>query len=231
MSFEVKLEKFDGPLYLLLELIQNEGLPITDVSISKVADSFVKYIDSQDVPTSEVADFLVMATRLLLLKSQALLPVEIEPEEDPSMLATQLRIYQEFVKASEKIEAMFNDTARSFARMQPDIVLPKEVEVPKTLVPLSVHDAFAGLLDRLEPFFRLQRAAILRVISVKDRLNEIHEAILARSRLSFKEMVSNGKSRVDVVVSFLALLELIKMHVVNVVQKDVFHDIEIKKAN
>lgn len=230
MAFEVKLEKFDGPLHLLLELIQNEKLPITEVSLSKVADGYVTYIHEHEVPTSELADFLLMATRLLLLKSQAILPVDAEPEEDPSTLALQLRLYQEFVEASKKLETLFDGPLRSFEREQADVVKPKRVEIPKGFGMLDLHSAFAGLLDRLEPFFRLQHAAIERVVSVKERLCEIHDAILSKSRLTFSQIAGVGKSRVDVVVSFLALLELIKQHVVSVVQKDTFRDIEIKRV-
>jgi segregation and condensation protein A len=230
MAFEVQLEKFDGPLHLLLELIQNEDLPITEVSLSKVADEYVNYLHEHDVPTSELADFLVMATRLLLLKSQAILPVEVEPEEDPSTLALQLRLYQEFVEASKKLEEMFDSAQRSFEREQADVITPERVELPKGFGMLDIHGVFAGLLDRLEPFFRLQHAAIERVVSVKERLNEIHEVILTKSRFMFSQLAQGGKSRVDVVVSFLALLELIKQQVVKVVQKDTFHDIEIKRV-
>lgn len=230
MSFAVKLEQFDGPLHLLLELIQNEKLPITEVSLATVADGFVRYVQEHDVPASELADFLVMATRLLLLKSQAILPVPAEPDEDPSTLALQLRLYQEFVEASKKIEGLFNGLQWSFERAQADVVRPSGVEIPAGFTLATVREAFVGLLERLEPFFKLQQAAIERVVSVKERLQEIHDAILNRTRLTFRELAAGGKSRVDVVVSFLALLELIKQQIVSVVQKDTFHDIEIKRV-
>ena len=110
------------------------------------------------------------------------------------------------------------------------MVRPEGVELPKGFGLLSLHSAFVGLLDRLEPFYRLQQAAIERVVSVKERLREIHDAILAKSRLTFSQFVQGGKSRVDVVVSFLALLELIKQQIVSVIQKDTFHDIEMKRV-
>ena len=100
MAFEVKLETFDGPLHVLLELIQASHLPITEVSLGAVTEKYLEYMNSQDVPAEELADFLVVATKLLLLKSQAILPIEVEPEEDPSTLALQLRLYKEFVDAS-----------------------------------------------------------------------------------------------------------------------------------
>ncbi|MBI5794010.1 segregation/condensation protein A [Candidatus Uhrbacteria bacterium] len=232
MSFEVKLEKFDGPLHVLLELIQDSELPITEVSLAKVTDDYLRYIDEHDVPPSELADFLVIATRLLLIKSQAILPVpEDEEQEDASTLALQLRLYQEFVEASKHVEELFDRAARSFERAWPDVVKPDEIEIPPGLTTGVLHEVFQGLLRRLEPFFRLQEAAIERVVTVQERLREIHEAILSKARLTFAHFAGAGRSRVDVVVSFLALLELIKQRIVRVIQTDTFHDIEIKRVD
>ncbi|MFA4844960.1 MAG: segregation/condensation protein A [Patescibacteria group bacterium] len=232
MSFEVKLEKFDGPLHVLLELIQSAELPITEVSLSQVTEDYLHYIDEHDVPTSELADFLVIATRLLLIKSQAILPAPPdEQQEDASTLALQLRLYQEFVEASKHIEDLFNRSERSFERAQPDVVRPEGVEVPVGLDANILHDSFQWILRRLEPFFRLQEATLERVVSVQERLREIHEAILSKARLTFAHFAGAGRSRVDVVVSFLALLELVKQRIVHVIQADTFHDIEIKRVD
>lgn len=232
MSFEVKLEKFDGPLHVLLELIQNSSLPITEISLAKVTEDYLRYIDEHDVPPSELADFLVIATRLLLIKSQAILPVPQEEEqEDASTLALQLRLYQEFVEASKHIEALFDRAERSFERAQSDVVKPSGVEIPVGLSVRVLQAAFQGLLRRLEPFFRLQEATMERVVTVQERLREIHEAILSKAKLTFAHFAGAGRSRVDVVVSFLALLELVKQRIVHVIQADTFKDIEIKRAD
>ena len=104
-------------------------------------------------------------------------------------------------------------------------------EVVTNLSKNDLHDAFAGLLKRLEPFFRLQTAALERVISVKERLREIHDAILSRTKMTFRQIAQAGKSKVDVVVSFLALLELVKQRAVQVVQSGVFDEIEITRVD
>jgi segregation and condensation protein A len=232
MSFEVKLEKFDGPLHVLLELIQTSELPITEVSLATVTDDYLRYIDEHDVPTSELADFLVIATRLLLIKSQAILPTQPDEEqEDASTLALQLRLYQEFVEASHHVEELFDRAARSFERAQADVVRAEGIEIPAGLSMSTLRETFAGLLRRLEPFFRLQEATLERVVSVQERLREIHEAILSKARLTFAHFAGAGRSRVDVVVSFLALLELVKQRIVHVIQADTFHDIEIKRVD
>jgi len=231
MAFEVKLEKFDGPLHILLELIQAQELPITEVSLGHVTEKYLEYMNSQEVPPEELADFLVVATKLLLLKSQAILPIDVEPEEDPSTLALQLRLYKEFVDASRTLEERFNRAVWSFPRATPDVVKLDVAEVVTNISSSDLREAFAGLLKRLEPFFKLQTAALERVVSVKERLQEIHETILSGIKMTFRQIASTGKSKVDVVVSFLALLELVKQRVVHVVQSGAFDDIEIKRVD
>lgn len=232
MAFEVRSEQFDGPLHVLLELIQEEELPITEVSLASVTEGYLHYMDTHEVPLAELADFLVVATKLLLIKSQAILPVKVEMEqEDPSTLALQLRLYKEFVDASKLIEERFDHLNQSFERVQADVVKMEKGEVVTNVTPTDLAQAFTGLLKRLEPFFKLQTAAMERVVSVKERLREIHDAILSRTKMTFRQIASGGKSRVDVVVSFLALLELVKQRAVSVLQSGVFDEIEIKRVD
>ncbi|PJE76734.1 hypothetical protein COV05_03145 [Candidatus Uhrbacteria bacterium CG10_big_fil_rev_8_21_14_0_10_48_16] len=232
MAFEVRSEQFDGPLHVLLELIQEEELPITEVSLASVTEGYLHYMDTHEVPLAELADFLVVATKLLLIKSQAILPVKVEMEqEDPSTLALQLRLYKEFVDASKLIEERFDHLNQSFERVQADVVKMEKGEVVTNVIPTDLAQAFTGLLKRLEPFFKLQTAAMERVVSVKERLREIHDAILSRTKMTFRQIASGGKSKVDVVVSFLALLELVKQRAVSVMQSGVFDEIEIKRVD
>lgn len=102
--------------------------------------------------------------------------------------------------------------------------------MPSSVTPSALQAAFAHLLKRLEPFFSLQEASLKRVVSVQERIKQMQAAILERSRLSFREVVKGAQSKVDVVVSFLALLELVKQRVVRVAQSESFEDIEIVHA-
>ncbi|HAU66126.1 MAG: Segregation and condensation protein A [Candidatus Uhrbacteria bacterium GW2011_GWF2_39_13] len=232
MGFEVRLEKFDGPLHVLLELIQAQELPITEISLAQVTQGYLRYIETQEVPPSELADFLIVATKLLLIKSQAILPVEQEVfEDDSSKLALQLRLYKEFVDASKILEDLFMNNHTSFERSQADLVKVYPGEIVTNVTSSLLQEAFTGLLKRLEPFFKLQTAALDRVVSVKERLQEIHQAILARANMTFAQIASGGKSKVDIVVSFLALLELVKQRIVSVVQGNAFEEIEIKRVD
>ena len=207
-------------------------LTITEISLAQVTEGYLRYIETQEVPPSELADFLIVATKLLLIKSQAILPVEQEVfEDDSSKLALQLRLYKEFVDASKILEDLFMNTHTSFERAQADLVKVQPGEIVTNVTSGMLQEAFAGLLKRLEPFFKLQTAALDRVVSVKERLQEIHQAILARANMTFRQIASGGKSKVDIVVSFLALLELVKQQIVHVVQGSAFEEIEIKRVD
>lgn len=232
MSFAVSLDKFSGPLQLLLEIIEREELPITEVSLAKVADDYLRYVNEQDVPAEELADFLLIATKLLLLKSRAILPqLAIEEEVDGNALALQLKMYKEFVEASKGIEALWNAPANMFARERGRQAVAVSFMPPEGITAQTLCDAFHSLMKRLEPFFALRQAAMARVVSVQERIREIHRAILERARLTFRDVSAGAASKVDVVVSFLALLELVKQRVVNVAQSDAFADITIARAD
>ncbi len=232
MSFEVKLEQYAGPLHLLLELIEKQKLPITDVSLAQVTDTYLAYVNTHQPPAEELADFLVIATRLLLIKSHEILPREdVLIEETETSLAAQLQLYKLFARGADLIDATQQTKARSFGRANADILRREEFVLPEGLAKTSLSQAFLSLLKHLEPFFRIQQAAIERVISVKERLNEIHAALLTRARMTFKDIIGNGRSKVDIVVSFLALLELVKQRSIHVIQSNPFADIEVKRVD
>ena len=231
MPFEIKLEQFSGPLQLLLELIEQEKLPITEVSLAKVTEDFLRHIDEREVPPEELADFLVVATRLLLIKSRAILPKPAEPEEDGSRLADQLRMYKQFVDAAEVIERMFLSDNVMFSRERATIIRTPGFVAPSSVTPTVLFDAFQSLLKRLEPFFSLRRASLERVVSVQERMVHLRDVIMERSKLAFRDMVGSATTKVEVVVSFLALLELMKQRVVKAVQGGAFNDIVITKTD
>ena len=118
-----------------------------------------------------------------------------------------------------------------FPREKADVIKITELVSPDGLTVESMRESFAKLLKALEPFFNLKQVALERVVSVKERYEEIRNAIMERSRFTFRDIVGSGRSKVDTVISFLALLELVKQRVVNVVQGNSFEDIEIKRVD
>ncbi len=232
MSFEVQQEAYSGPLHLLLKLIEKKELPITNVSLAQVTDDYVRYINQHEPLPEELADFLLVATRLLLMKSYEILPREEEfLEESTRSLAFQLQLYQLFVRAADLIDTTQQRGKYSFGRLQADVVKQEGFSIPDGLDTTCLSQAFITLLKYLEPFFCLQQTAIERIMSVKERLKEIHDALLSRSHLVFRDVIGSATSKVDIVVSFLALLELVKQRTIHVIQTDVFGDIEIKRVD
>ncbi len=230
MSFEVESEQFTGPLELLLQLIEQEELSITDVSLSHVAESFLEHIERLSPPADELADFLIVATKLLLIKSRFLLPEKVVEEEDTSNLALQLKMYKEFAELSKHIEAQFDANVELFPREKADVIKITELVIPNGLTIPSMEESFKKLLKQLAPFFKLQQVAMERVVSVKERLQEIKDLIMERAHFTFRDITNAGHTKVDVVISFLALLELVKQRVVHVAQNDSFEDIEINRV-
>ncbi len=232
MAFATKQEVFTGPLGLLLELLDKKELEIKDVALAGIANDFLDYLEEHEVPSDELADFLLVATRLIYLKSRELMPyLETEAEENIVPLEEQLRLYREFVEAADVLETKFLSAFHLFRRPF------KKIEVARTqdfvaapnVTPTTLAESFTSLRKRLEPFFALQEASIERVKSIEERMNELQGAITARQSLNFKDVVAAGKSRPEIVVSFLALLELIRRQVVAAKQVKGKNDIIIER--
>lgn len=233
MTFAVKQETFSGPLGLLLELLDKNELEIKDVALAKITDDYLAYLDANPVPPEELADFLVIASRLIYIKSRELMPYLRIDEEDEkaASLEDQLRLYRMFVEAADRLQNDYAGPRHSFRR---PVVKVRRSEQPsflpaENITGLSLREAFSSMLKRLEPFFALQEASIERVKSVEERLEELRGAITTRANMTFKEVVKGARSKAEVVVSFLALLELVRRQVVKAQQKG-DNDIIIQKA-
>lgn len=232
MAVNYQLEQFEGPLDVLLRLIEDEKLTITDISLSKVTEQFMKYLEQVEHRyPEELADFLVVATRLLLLKSQALLPyLVIEDEEDPGQLTRQLKIYKAYVDAMKYVEARL--AQKSFLYQRTTSLLSGLGPVfapPPTMTPGTLHEVFEQVLEALAPVVRIPKAAIERVVSLREKIVHITEMMEKQAHLSFKHLVGSAESKTEVVVTFLALLELVKQRVISVSQDKAFSDILIQK--
>ncbi|MFH1253393.1 MAG: segregation/condensation protein A [Candidatus Uhrbacteria bacterium] len=229
--YQVSLEKFSGPLDLLLSLIEKDELPITEIALAQVTGDYLKYLEKTEVPAEELADFLTVAARLLLIKSNSILPSPIEEIEDPNTLAAQLRLYRAFIEVAKKMESLYLGEAAAFVR--PYVPLPVEpgFHPPENLVINSLVEAFWSLVKKLEPFFALRQASLERVASVEERIRDIQRAVMDRARFNFSEMIFGAKNRAEIVTSFLALLELVKQRIIKVQQKKNFEEIELSRID
>lgn len=226
---EVKLEKFTGPLDLLLGLIEEEKMEISDISISQVTEQFFNYLNAlEEKCPEELSDFLVVATRLVYLKSKNLLPYLMPEEDEGPDLADQLRLYKMFVEASVKVNKMWNDDNLAYGRFEPPF-RPIEFALPLNAGLENLKNAYLNLLKRIKPVDPLPQVKIDRSISVKKQIESIYNLLKSTKKVSFSEIIKSSGSRTEVIVNFLALLELIKSEKIFITQNNSFEDIEINK--
>ncbi len=233
-KYQVQLPVFEGPLDLLLQLIEREELDITKVALAQVADQYLQHLERlQAHRIEELAEFLVIAAKLLQIKSEALLPrpPAREPdEEDPAeSLARQLMQYRRFKQAAAELESRERAGLRSFLRVAKTEPAPAELD----LGGLGLSDLRTAMLEALAGMPgapALDEAAEPPRILIRDKIRELLQILDRQDRLSFLELMRQAATRMDVVVSFLALLELVKSRRVRATQERPFADIVLSRG-
>lgn len=224
---EIKLEKFQGPLDLLLQLIELEKLNITEVSLSQITEQFLNFLDKLEKDRSEeLADFLVIATKLVYLKSKTLLPYLYPEEDEGPSLADQLKMYQQYILASKKINILWGQSRVAYGRIEPPV---KNTEF---VLPLNAHGedllkSMQKLVSRLRPVNPLPKITIDRAISVKQKVESIWNALKQHKKMNFKDLLSVAESKTEIIVSFLALLELMRDQKAFINQDSAFGNMEV----
>ena len=231
-SYTVQIPVYEGPLALLLDLIERAELDITAVSLAQVTDQYLSYVHSlQQVTADEISSFLVIAAKLIQIKSEALLPrppAREVGEEDPAEdLARQLRMYKRFKEIGHWLEERQDQNLRTFLRVAP----PPKVEAKLDLSGITLAD----LLDSAGRMFaqEQEKQSLGTVISApKITIREKIELISTRLRLergaTFRGLLGEKPTRLEIVVTFLALLELVKRYRVLAQQEALFSDIAIQ---
>ena len=229
-ALEVFLEAFEGPLDLLLYLIKRQNLDILDIDVSKITEQYMHYVELMDAMKFELAaEYLLMAAMLAEIKSRMLLPrsSEIEEdEEDPrAQLIRRLQEYERFKKAAEDIEElprMERDTWLGSAQ-PPDIHRTRpdpDVDMRELLVALSEVLRRADMYES----HHIQREAL----STRERMSDVLEQLVGQQFLPFVALFRAEEGRLGVVVTFLAVMELIKESLVEIVQTEPFGPIHVK---
>lgn len=233
MSYEVKVEQFQGPFDVLLQLIEQHELTITDISLADITAEFISYLDNIQVRyPEELADFLVVAARLLYLKSRALLPyLEATEDDSTQQLAEHLKMYREFRVAAEHLAERVSQ--RQFSMERPMAMaqqLVVEFSPPEKVTMQDLAAAYRAAVERMDNAIRIPQAAIRKAITLKEKITALASALEKCKSASFWSLLkSNSKAadKVDIVVTFLAILELVKQDVVVVQQGSSYSDIMI----
>lgn len=232
MSFLVDQVEFSGPLALLLQMIEKKDLPITKVSLANVADEYLAYIETNTVSSHELADFLVIAARLIYVKSRELMPyVRIDAEDAAAAkLEDQLRLYQEFVAAAAVLDEHYRVRAMFTRPAMKNRNVVRVFSPAKNVTPGVLRDAFGTILKRLEPFFTLQETSIERTKTVEERIDELKAVLETRATIRFRDVLAHTGTTREIVVSFLALLELLRRRHIIAKQESHGADIHLERV-
>jgi segregation and condensation protein A len=239
-DYKVTLEVFEGPLDLLLYLIKKEEVAIYDVSLEKITTQYLEYLDSFRMLDLEIAgEFVVMAANLIYIKSRSLLPVHQQPpeeeaeEDDPRWeLIRQLIEYKKFKDAAGDLHEreLIQELHHYRPGQKPEIsdsdhLLASEISI------FDLIHAFQTVLHRLETKREDLREIFEENFTVSAKIEYLLEIAASKRRVGFSDLFSKSVSRTEVVVTFLALLELIRLKQLRVSQTSMFSEIEISAVD
>ncbi len=231
--YQVKLPVFEGPLDLLLYLIEREELDITAVSLAAVTEQYLEYMALlENLVVDQLADFLVIAAKLILIKSQALLPRPpgIEVEEDVGDdLVQQLLAYKQFKEVAKGLGQREAEGLRSFIRLAPP---PKIESSHVDLTGVTIEDLLKAVrraLEVAEPAPPVGDVVKPFVITIRDQIALIERTLQIQPYISFTQLLQRG-TRIEIAVTFLAVLELLKRRRIEVVQERLFGEIIIQRG-
>jgi segregation and condensation protein A len=233
-DYKVKLEIFEGPLDLLLFLIKRDEIDIYDISIERITRQYLEYLQAfKELKIDIAGEFIVMAANLIYLKSRSLLPLDQQPpeedaeEDDPRWdLIRQLIEYKKFKEAAVQLHDRALEQERIFTR--------DGGSTPTSDAPLPLHEV--GIFQLIHAFQEVIKRAEAREdlgeifserFSVSDKIEKILERVGSGTPVRFSELFGQIASRVEIVVTFLALLELIRLNQVRALQRKMFDEIEI----
>jgi len=232
MTYKVKIPKFEGPLDLLLELIEEQKLDIAQVSIAKVADDYLRYVrDEKKISLENLAEFVNIASKIILIKSRNILPtIEVTPEEEKEIrdLEEQLKEYKKYKEASLKLAALFGKQAmfsRDYLMGSVAVFSP-----PKNINSFDLKKQFQKLIDQIVLPEKIPEEAIRDIITLEEKISELQKSLETRVEMGFSQLKRSAKNNIEVIVSFLALLELVKQRIISVEQSELFEDIRIRKS-
>lgn len=241
-SYKIKTTGFEGPFGLLLDLVEKRKLFINDVSLAVVTEDYLNYMNKlgglSSLPPAEISSFIIVASTLILIKSKSLLPnfnLTLEEEGDIHDLEERLRLYELFTKLGENIKNNFGKRI-IFAPLERKnevlVFLPDEQITKENIMGFAKN-----VLGSMPKKVFLPEVEVKKVISIEEMISKLTERITNSIQMSFKDFTGKGvkksytrEEKVFVIVGFLAMLELVRNGILNVVQENHFEDIIISKS-
>ena len=242
MPVNIKVENFEGPFDLLLHLIKKNEMDIYDIKIYEITTQYLEYITQMKEMDLEVtSEFIVTAATLIEIKSKMLLPkskdeTAAENEEDPrNELISKLLEYKKFKEASVFLKQ--HELGMVYAK-KPEIIIETdfdEKDIFKDITMLKLYNLYNELMERYRSKIntenRMEKLLSIENYKIEDKMILIKEKFEHRNKFSFSYIVKECNSKIEVIVTFLALLELIKLKDIQVVQEDTFEEIIIERIN
>lgn len=232
-EYKVKTEAFEGPLDLLLTLIEKRKMHISDISLAEITDDYLSYIekDKENFPMYNVAQFILIASTLVLIKSRSLLPtltLSEEEEQDINELEAQLKEYKKFKDLSIFVEENYGKNVMFYRKLSKKIT-PIFSPTNELTLPNIVR-SMESVIQALPKKEMIPQIIIKKIVSLKEMADSLTERINSALSLSFKDFTKDHTKKLDIVIGFLAMLELIKQGVITVSQENHFDDIHMETA-
>lgn len=231
-NYTVRTPAFEGPFALLLELIEKRKLLVNDFSLAQVTEDFIQHVRSQaDFPIEDAAEFIQVAATLLLIKSRSLIPdleLSDEEEQDVDDLRRRLIQYEKTRDAARELSRLFGRSVMvSAGERAPDIIFSPS----KDLSLASLEGALRDALVEQEKEAALPEVRVKPMVTIEEMMDRLLTRVQKAMTMSFKDFSGDAKEKVEVIVSFLALLELVKQGAVDVLQYETFSDIRITNTS
>ena len=233
--FNIKLENFEGPLDLLLYFIKRDKIDIYDIPITQITNEYISVIDeAKTLDVSIAGEFLFMASMLLRIKTQMLLPRQVDEEsldiDDPRIdLVAQLLEYKKYKNIANKLKNLHFENKDTFFRSSPKVLYDQSPDLSDFLDEVTLFDISKIFKEAIENAPTQDSFEIYReTVSLQEQKDFILQGLKANKISSLKKLVKKLETKIEIIVTFLALLEMIKQSEIICLQKESFKDIEIK---
>jgi len=232
--YKVKINAFEGPFHLLLSLIEEKKLFINEISLTQVTEDYLNYLNElEEKNPSEISSFIVIAATLILIKSKSLLPnlnLTSEEKSDIDNLQDRLKLYEIYMKLAGHIKSKFGERIifAPLERKNEVLVFLPDEQITKENMMTFAREA----LGRMPKKVLLPEVEVKKVISIEEMIDKLTERIEGALKMNFKEFAGSAKTKeekVVVIIGFLAMLELVRQGILDVMQENNFEEIIMKK--
>ncbi len=228
-----KTKQFEGPLDLLLSLIEQRQLDITQIAIAEVTEQFLQYLRAlESVDPTLLADYLSIAAKLLVIKSKAILPtLEVEKEEEDSALdlEAQLILYKKFKEVAKFLKRLDSQRKQSWTR-ETTFEEKTNFYPDPSITTVELHGAILSILMQLKELDNLPKAKVKEAISIQEKIEHLRNHLSSQVETKLSDLLKSAKNKQEVIITFLALLELVKQKIFSAEQETLFADVIIKKT-